>query len=460
VAFTVAANSGPERTGTLTIGSQTFTVTQQGGCSVSISPTSRTVPAAGGASTPPIAVSTAGGCEWTAVRNDPWLTITAGATGSGNGSVEFSVAANAGPQRTGTLTIGGQTFTVTQQSGCGVSISPTSRTVSAAGGASTPAIAVTAPGGCDWTAVRNDPWLTITAGATGSGNGSVEFSVAANAGPQRTGTLTIGGVTFTVTQQSGCSVSINPTSRTVPAGGGASTPPIAVTAPAGCVWTATANDGWLSITAGATGSGNGSVEFSAAANTGPQRNGTLTIGGQTFTVTQQNGCSVSITPTSRTVAAAGGASTPPIAVTAAAGCNWTAVSNVSWLSITAGASGAGNGSVSFSAVANVTPERVGTLTIGGQTFTVTQSSGCSYSLDRTTIQFDFHSHDNERIRVTAGAGCTWTAVSQVSWLIIRVGATGSGNGDVRYDVLQNNGGPRTGRIIVAGITFTVNQNER
>ena len=62
-------------------------------------------------------VTTMAGCAWTAVSNTTnptWLTITSGASGSGNGSVTFTVAANTGAQRMGTLTIAGQTFTVTQ----------------------------------------------------------------------------------------------------------------------------------------------------------------------------------------------------------------------------------------------------------------------------------------------------------------------------------------------------------
>lgn len=46
--------------------------------------------------------------------NVPWLTINSGATGSGNGPVNYAVAANSGAQRTGTLTIGRQTLTVIQ----------------------------------------------------------------------------------------------------------------------------------------------------------------------------------------------------------------------------------------------------------------------------------------------------------------------------------------------------------
>ena len=49
--------------------------------------------------------------------------MTSGATGSGDGSVAFSYAANTGASRTGTLTIAGQTFTLTQAP-CMYSISP------------------------------------------------------------------------------------------------------------------------------------------------------------------------------------------------------------------------------------------------------------------------------------------------------------------------------------------------
>ena len=108
-------------------------------------------------------------------------------------------------QRTGTMTIAGQTFTVTQAApppppppSCTYTIAPMSESMAAAGGAGT--ITVTAGGTCAWTAVSNASWITITPGATGPGPGSVNFIVAANTGAARTGTMTIAGHTFTVTQ--------------------------------------------------------------------------------------------------------------------------------------------------------------------------------------------------------------------------------------------------------------------
>ena len=84
---------------------------------------------------------------------------------------------------------------------------------------------------------------------------------------------------------SACSYSITPTSQGAAAGGGNVT--VTVTATAGCAWTAVSNSGFITVTAGASGSGNGTVTLAVAGNgTGVPRTGTVTIAGQTFTVTQ------------------------------------------------------------------------------------------------------------------------------------------------------------------------------
>jgi hypothetical protein len=72
---------------------------------------------------------------------------------------------------------------------------------SGSGSAGNGVVTVSAPAGTAWSAVSNVPWITVATGATGTGNGSVTFSVAANAtGAQRVGTLTVAGRIFTVTQ--------------------------------------------------------------------------------------------------------------------------------------------------------------------------------------------------------------------------------------------------------------------
>ena len=63
-----------------------------------------------------------------------------------------------------------------------------------------------------------------------------------------------------------------------------------------------------------------------------------------------------------------------VTVTAAAGCAWTASSNASWLTVTSGASGSGDGSASFKVDAHIgTTSRSALLTIAGQVVTITQA---------------------------------------------------------------------------------------
>jgi hypothetical protein len=365
VNFTIASHSGPQRSGTLTVAGQTFTVTQTSGCSYALTSNSQAFGPGGGSGS--TTVVTNDGCSWTAVVSSqaPWITLTSGASGSGDGTVGFNVASNAGAQRSGTIVIAGHTFTVTQSVGCTYSIAPTSQAAGAGPGSGSTTIS--APPGCPWTATSNASFLTITSGASGNGNGTTNFNIAANTGQLRTGTLTVAGQTFTVNQASGCTYTISPTSDTVDSSAGKEN--ISITAPGGCSWTATSNASFLTITSGASGTGNGTTTYTIAANTGPQRTGTLTVAGQAFTVTQLTGCVYTISPMNQSIPLAGGNGT--VTVTAGAGCTWTAVSNVPWITITNGASGNGNGTVSYT-VASTGSKRSGSMTIAGRTFMVNQ----------------------------------------------------------------------------------------
>lgn len=61
---------------------------------------------------------------------------------------------------------------------CNVTVTPTSQRVTYQGGDFTANVA--APATCPWTAQSNSPWLTISSGATGQGNGVVQYQVPAN----------------------------------------------------------------------------------------------------------------------------------------------------------------------------------------------------------------------------------------------------------------------------------------
>jgi antitoxin (DNA-binding transcriptional repressor) of toxin-antitoxin stability system len=259
--------------------------------------------------------------------------------------------------------------------------------------------------------------------------------------------------TFSFTAQ--CSPTVAPLTATEPAAGGTAT--ASVTAASGCGWTAISNVSWTTVTAGASGTGNGTVTYSVAANTSTTaRAGTLTVAGQTVTVTQSGTCSFIVAPLTAIEPAAGGTATA--SVTAASGCGWTAISNVSWITVTAGASGTGNGTVSYSVAANTsTTARVGTLTVAGQTVTVTQSGTCSFNVAPLTAT-EPEAGGTATASVTAASGCSWTARSNVTWIAVTAGLSGTGNGTVSYAVIaETSPGTRTGTLTVAGQTVTVTQ---
>jgi hypothetical protein len=173
-----------------------------GGCTYAVLPASRSFPAGGGADS--FSVSTAAGCGWTAASNAQWLQVTSGTPGSGNGTVSYTVQANTGTSaRSGTITAGGQTHTVSQAgapASCTIRVSPTRVQLGGSGGTGT--VTVTATAGCSWTASSGATWITITSASTGTGNGSVTYSVAANStNRQRDGALTIGGQAVTIRQK-------------------------------------------------------------------------------------------------------------------------------------------------------------------------------------------------------------------------------------------------------------------
>ena len=275
-------NGAGPRAGNATIAGKTFTVNQGSGCSFTINPAAQTVPATGGSVM--VSVGAAASCAWTAASNAPWLTVVSGANGSGPGAVQVDAQANTGAPRNGTVTIAGQTLTVSQDSGCTFTVSPEMIGAPAAGGPAR--IDVSGAPSCAWNASCAAGWITIVSAPGGSGNGGIDVTTSANSGPARSGTLLVAGRTVTVNQDSGCTITLGAASTTMPAAGGPGT--VSVSSPGGCTWTATSNAPWIAVTGGSPGSGDGNVSFNVEANTtGAPRSGTITIGGAGFTINQQ-----------------------------------------------------------------------------------------------------------------------------------------------------------------------------
>jgi Calx-beta domain/Putative binding domain, N-terminal/Bacterial pre-peptidase C-terminal domain len=203
--YTIYANSAAAN---LT-GNYTLTLSSSASCTYTLAQPSASVPAAGGNFS--VGVTTQPGCDLTAAQvtsNASWLTVgTISATANGADTVNYTAAANNGTTaRTGTLTIAGQTFTVTQDITCTYSIFPALRPFRDAGGTNGRLTVITNGGSCTWTATADVPWITITAGSTGTGTGRVRYTVAQNTDPAtRTGHIIINQgstnpITHTVTQ--------------------------------------------------------------------------------------------------------------------------------------------------------------------------------------------------------------------------------------------------------------------
>ncbi|HSR12841.1 MAG TPA: BACON domain-containing carbohydrate-binding protein, partial [Thermodesulfobacteriota bacterium] len=458
VNFTVSANTGTApRTATMTIAGQSFKVDQQGaGCSYTLSSTTGFFSAGGG--TGSIGVTSGAGCSWTATSNASWLLVT-GASGSGNGTVNYTVAANTGAaSRTATIGIAGQQVTIGQQgvTACDAYTSVGGYRVTSGGRQLS--VPVYASGDCSWSASASDGWITFTSGAAGKGNGSIEFSVAPNPGSARTGAVKVGSSQVTINQEGGsaaCTYTLSPDSQLFSAG--AATGSVGVTAPSGCAWAAASNAAWITVTGGANGSGNGTVSFSVTGNTGGSRTGTIIIGGQPFRVDQQGGgsCGYTLSSTSGYVNSAGGPGS--VGVTSGSGCSWTATSNAGWITLTGGTSGVGTGTVAYSVAANTGSSRSGTITIAGQSYTVTQQgvSTCQTYLTIGGYRVPYVGRQLS-FPVSAMSDCSWSASSNVPWITILSG-TGTGDGTVVLSVDLNPGPARTGTVSVGPNIFTISQ---
>jgi hypothetical protein len=255
-----------------------------GSCSFMLSPPDHQDFGAGGGSNTVTVTASDPKCAWTAVSNSAFITVDSGTPGLGSGVVGYTVAANTGPARSGTMTIAGMTFTVNQASGCTFMLSSNSQNFVAAGGSNT--VGVTAGAGCMWTAVSNDAFITVNSGTPGNGNGTVGYTVAANTGPARMGTMTIAGITFTVTQDSGCIFTLSRDHQSFPASAGNGSVNVTANDQA-CPWTAATSATYIHITSGTPGTGNGTLNYTIDANPGPGiRSDTITIAGHTYTVYQ------------------------------------------------------------------------------------------------------------------------------------------------------------------------------
>ena len=202
VSFTVDQNPlATARSGFMTIALQTVTVFQAGAvCTFSLAPTSQNFPVGGGANTFQVQAN----CPWQPTSNAAWITVPA--NGNSGVPVSYSVAANkCATGRSGAISLlqtnltTPPTLAVTQDgSPNNISLSAYSATVAAA--ANNGRITVTTDDACYWSATTDVSWIQITFGVSGTGTGGISYHVLDNTTAQRTGSIHVGSLTYTITQ--------------------------------------------------------------------------------------------------------------------------------------------------------------------------------------------------------------------------------------------------------------------
>jgi hypothetical protein len=473
--FTTTANTAmSSRRGAVVVNDQRVDVVQAAAaCSYALSAAGAEAPA-GGASLS-VTVTAPTGCTWTATSQVEWIQVSQGREGNGNGVVSIAVAANGGESREAAVLIGGQSYTVSQpagstsptnpnpqppQPGCQFTATPASASYESGGGDGTVTVAASSSS-CVWAAASSVPWITMVTTA-GNGNGTARYTVAVNTGAARTGSLSVAGRTVTITQAAApaptCTFDASPRTPSVDNAGGEVAIHVTTSAPS-CAWTATSGVPWITVAAG-SGTGEGNARFTVANNTGAARNGALTVAGIAITVTQSAapaGCTFTLSPTSQAVAAGG--DDERVTVDASTNsCAWTAVSNASWITITAGNSRTGDGDVRYTVAANTDGARTGTMTIAGATFTVTQAAAppCTFTVNPMSQSFT-DSAGTGTVSVNASAAsCAWTATTTASWITVTAGS-GTGNGTARYSVAANTDAARSATLTVAGVGVAISQ---
>jgi C1A family cysteine protease/predicted secreted protein len=166
-------------------------------CNYTMSATERTFSAAGGSYT--VTVTSNKSCPAPQVVTPPdedWISqVTTWNARTGKGSVKLTAKKNLSSlPRSGTVSIGGQSFTATQAGAtCSfVKFDPLRSLLLSAVGESGQLLVLVRPEDCTWTAKAGKEWITINPPGLGTNNEIVSYGVAANSdGKPRTGAITV-----------------------------------------------------------------------------------------------------------------------------------------------------------------------------------------------------------------------------------------------------------------------------
>ena len=258
-----------------------------------------------------------------------------------------------------------------------------------------------------------------------------------------------------------CLPSVSPESQDLSGNGGAFS--FSLTLAADCPWEAIP-DQYITLNAPFYGFVTSSpIEISGTVgqnNASQPFTGSVRVGPATFTVNQAAGsCSEPlITPSPIMFDSSGGPTS--LSLTLPASCNWTVVSPVPWLSVTANSSGTGPASITISAGLNSFSERGATLIVAGTPISVTQTgSTCTATAGGGPLSFSGLGGTG-LASITTGPACAWTAYGNVPWIQMSSSSSnGLGSGGAAFVVASNPSSTgRMGSLLIADQMLTITQS--
>ncbi|MBL8216088.1 MAG: hypothetical protein JNK87_35530 [Bryobacterales bacterium] len=365
------------------------------------------------------------GCAWTATVTASWLRLVSegssltSLSSAGAQTVAYRVDPNTTNQtRSATISVNNATLTVTQ-----AAIGTSCEGVTA-----TPQPGVQPPGGgdgqlhiataCNWTAVSETPWITLTSTPNGTGNGLVNYRVAAQIGgtEPRAGTIRVNQAAVRIVQNPvTCTFGLSQTTRNLPAAGGRFSLQVSPSNPY-CVWSASPSVPWIRILSGADGASDNRIELQVELNSAAPRTGTISVAGIAFTVNQAqgSGCEAQFSPSSLQVASAGSSL---VTVQVLTPCAYTARSDVPWIGIASGGAGASTGTLGLRVLPSTgTTARRGTVTVGTRVLLIEQATAaCELSLSTSSLTAT-PVQGTYRVNVKAPARCGVAPVSGAQWV--------------------------------------------
>lgn len=424
---------------------------------VSITPLTRSFPVNGGGA----AITTAGSGTWTAVASDDWISLNA-STGRVGYAVAYMVNVNTNVEsRVGYIYVSGHTFTIAQE-GRGATVIQENRTFECAGGTKT--VPVQAEDRMSWKARPNVDWISVSP-TEGSGAGSITYHVAPfHDVAKRIGTLTIAGNIYEVIQY-GRRIKLGQYEQTCDYY--THVIPVTVNALAETTWVVRPNASWISIVDGGSGRGGDSVTIAVAENPSYlDRVGTVSIGTETFVVTQKGRTNLQFSVSPMTTTASVNGANGLLSVLATPDLPWCARSQANWLTVQSKFSeGAGNGNIVFVASPNSKLyQRVGSITVTpeaasgvpSKTVQVTQPAAESAL---SSSEYDFSAAgESTSVDVTVANVVEWSIENTNAWLRIAGATSRVGPGTVSMEAIENaTVYPRRGVVMIAGKTFIVSQ---